>query len=598
MRPVSIAHVHGQHAVSNFLWLAVISMHHQMLALGLKALRAHDLQRQPFMPIPMAAPAPMVMQAPAPAPFPAPAPGPQSWDNIFPGMPGAGGMFPGMGEDSSMPLGPRAPEFSVPQCGVETAGPMCFGNEDAGGMILPPALMSGLRGFWPFDDSVDDVSGLRNHGYGEVAPGPAFGGQGSSAFFRRSFLEVPDEAGSLRLESFSYTFWLYLIEDGAPTGLQICPIIRKGLGTSERFIGDAARTYDAAPAILYDSYSRRLRIEMLTVGAPGSMPGMSLLEAFESNARLRGGRWLHVALLRDDADKRTRLYVNGVLDASHVSKGGLKPVQEPLYVGGDPITRQACNLPMYIDELRVYSRVLDPDEIEAEAAPALGGVEPSFVRLACVDCPLELAHRLCPSDYHICSSLEMHMGGYQVAHSMGYLQPGTHVWTRSAVEAARQRRRAEEARQLRRAKQAQREQQRKEVVTNASAAAEEHAQQAAQGAEGAEGAAVEPEASRTFNGVPPGAAGAAGGAGAYGDASGGFATGGPEGTAAGREGFAAGGSDGYTSGATAGSDGWKDEVRATVVSLVEQHAAPTQLETAGVALAIPDLGLGLCCADS
>lgn len=592
MRPMPIAHVCGQHAVSNLLWLAVISMHDRMLALGLKALRAQALQRQPYLNIPMAAPAPVVMQAPAPAPFPAPfpAPGPQSWDNIFPGMPGAGGMFPGMGEDSSMPLGPRAPEFSVPQCGVEIAGPMCFGDQDAGGMILPPALPDGLRGFWPFDDSVDDASGLKNHGYGTVAAGPAFGGQGSSAFFRRSFLEVPDEAGSLRLESFSYTFWLYMIEDGAPTGLQICPIMRKGLGTSERFIGDAARTYDAAPAILYDSYSRRLRIEMLTVGAPGSMPGMSLLEAFESNARLRGGRWLHVALVRDDADKRTRLYVNGVLDASHVSKGSLKPVQEPLYVGGDPITRQACNLPMYIDELRVYSRVLDPDEIEAEAAPALGGVEPSFVRLACVDCPLELAHRLCPSDYHICSSLEMHMGGYQIAHSMGYLQPGTHVWTRSAVEAARQRRQAEEARRLRQAKQAQREQERKEVVQNAhnaSAAAEEQAQQAAQGAEGAEGAAVEPEASRTFNGQPPGAGG---GAGASGDASsaGGWSETG--GSAAG----------GYAGGATAeGTHGWKDEVRATVVSLVEQHAAPDSISNTVAALGgIPDLGLGLCCADS
>jgi len=297
-----------------------------------------------------------------------------------------------------------------------------------------------------------------------------------------------------------------------------------------------------------------------------------------------------VALVRDDADKRTRLYVNGVLDASHVSKGSLKPVQEPLYVGGDPITRQACNLPMYIDELRVYSRVLDPDEIEAEAAPALGGVEPSFVRLACVDCPLELAHRLCPSDYHICSSLEMHMGGYQIAHSMGYLQPGTHVWTRSAVEAARQRRQAEEARRLRQAKQAQREQERKEVVQNAhnaSAAAEEQAQQAAQGAEGVEGAAVEPEASRTFNGQPPGAAG---GAGAYGDAS----------SAAGWSETGGSAAGGYAGGATAeGTRGWKDEVRATVVSLVEQHAAPDSISNTVAALGgIPDVGLGLCCADS
>jgi len=375
-----------------------------------------------------------VIAGPAPAPTGAgPAPAPVTWDMIFPGIPGGGAQH--LSEDSpDVKLGPKAPEFSTEQCGVETAGPICFGDEETGGqIILPAAVQPGLRGYWPFDQaSALDVSGNKNHGYGTVAPGPAWGGQGSSAFFRRTYLEVPDSSATLRLADFSYTFWVYLIED-TPGGLLTCPLLRKGVGSSERFMGESGRTYDAAPAILYDRSSNRLRVEIITSG-----DGVPTLEAFMSNARIRSGRWVHVAVTRADRERRTRLYVNGILDASHETKGNLRPMEEPLYIGGDPLTREHCNLPMYIDELRVYDRAIEADEIEAEAAPALQGVEPSFVRLACVDCPLEVAQRLCPTHYHICGSLEMHMGGYQVAHSMGYLQPGMHVWTRSAAEALRQ----------------------------------------------------------------------------------------------------------------------------------------------------------------
>ncbi len=34
---------------------------------------------------------------------------------------------------------------------------------------------------------------------------------------------------------------------------------------------------------------------------------------------------------------------------------------------------------MYLDELKVYSRELKEFEIEAEAAPALGGIEPNYI---------------------------------------------------------------------------------------------------------------------------------------------------------------------------------------------------------------------------
>jgi len=544
-----------QHAMLYVAFLCLLSTE---TASSLKALRASV--GQPFAQAQSSAPgaAPIAGFAPAAAPFlgpaPAPAPLPQTWDNIFPDIPGSGGPAGGQQVNLSFTVGPFAPEFSTPQCGVEAAGPICFGDDEVGvQMVLPAAVSAGVRGYWSFDQgSVSDLSGNKNHGYASVAPGPALGGQGSSAFFRRSFLEVLDSAGTLALEEFSYTFWVYLIEDGEGNGLQTCPIMRKGLGSSERYVGDDGRSYAAAPAILYDRFTRRLRIETLTQGAPGTNPGQPLLEAFESNAKLRSSRWVHIAVVRADKEKRTRLYVNGILDASHLTKGHIMFAQEPLYIGGDPYTREHCNLPMYIDEVRVYDRVLEADEIEAEAAPALQGVEPSFVRLACVDCPLEVAQRSCPSTYHICTSLDMHMGGYQVAHSMGYLQRGTHVWTHSA-EIARHKKLKPEA---------------------------------------------DPKATTDPGNVTGSGSEAAGGESVVAEVSGGPAEPENEPEPAPNAAINSGGVNGqYNMGGDAAkSDAWPGEtVRATVVSLLQPEETPG---AAAVAMAnLPKLGLGLCCAD-
>lgn len=338
----------------------------------------------------------------------------------------------------ALPVGPGnvAKPFSLAECEVELTGPICMGDEEHGREVrLPMALAAGLRGFWSFDqNSVLDATSYRNHAFGRLAVGPAQGGQGSSAFFRRSFLEVTDAQGTLQLKDFSYTFWVYLIDDPTSKGLKLCPLVRKGLGGSVP-IGDLGRQSDASPAVLFDRFSQRLRVEFVTSGAPDLDPSLTLAEAFESNARLRTGRWYHISVLRWDNARTTHLYVNGVLDSSHITKGFLRPMREPIFVGGDPLTAESCDLPMYIDELKVYDRPLDVDEIQAEAAPALMGIEPAFVRLACVNCPLELASRSCTEGYHVCSSIEMHMGGYQVAHSLGWLSPGGRAWNRQNVVA-------------------------------------------------------------------------------------------------------------------------------------------------------------------
>jgi len=293
---------------------------------------------------------------------------------------------------------------------------------------LPPARPLGLQGLWSFDDaSAVDTSGNNIHGVTPIVAGPSFAGQGSSAYFHRTFLTIPGTS-HLHLQDFTYTFWLYLVsqdDDGVDSppaeGLKRCTILRKGLDNTFQ------QSFAAAPAILFDRESGRLRVELLT--SESQAHG----EHLESNARLGHERWYHVAVVRLNGARRTRLYVNGILDASVGSGGYVMPNDEPLYVGGDPVLNTQNDVPMYIDELRVYDRPLTPDEIQAEAAPALGGVEPSFVRLSCISCPLETAMQNCPDGYHICNSLELHMGGYQVARTLGWLESDSHVWSHATV---------------------------------------------------------------------------------------------------------------------------------------------------------------------
>mmetsp|Transcript_39387 Transcript_39387/g.117899 ORF Transcript_39387/g.117899 Transcript_39387/m.117899 type:complete len:446 (+) Transcript_39387:117-1454(+) len=319
------------------------------------------------------------------------------------------------------------------KCEIDASGPICFGSEDQ--LLLPPAMPDGVVGSWSFDDEVPlDASGYGNHGEGTVMAGPSLAGQGSSAFFHHSLLAIPG-ASALALHDFSYTFWLYLIEEhipgGARRGPEACPVVSKGAQLLQLSVSATGQSAAASPAVLFNLTSRKLHVQLLVASEDGAAAS---LDVFESNARLSAGRWFHVAVVRVDGQRMTHLYVNGILDSSRNSEGYTMTNQEPLYVGGDPGSRERCSLPMYIDELKVYNRPAEVDEIQAEASPSLAGIEPAMVRLACMECPLETAIQNCPEGYHICSSIELHMGGYQVARALGWLRPSTHVWSRSSHE--------------------------------------------------------------------------------------------------------------------------------------------------------------------
>jgi len=126
--------------------------------------------------------------------------------------------------------------------------------------------------------------------------------------------------------------------------------------------------------------------------------------------------------------------VNGIQDNSNSTSGWTSPNESPLYIGGTPATIEKCLLHLLVDETRYYEKELSDMEIEAEAAGALGQVEPRFVRLGCVDCTVSTAESSCTSDYHLCTSIELHSGAYSVSRINGWTELNKNVWSYSALE--------------------------------------------------------------------------------------------------------------------------------------------------------------------
>merc|ERR1712150_200094 len=202
------------------------------------------------------------------------------------------------------------------------------------------------------------------------------------------------------------------------------------MGLRKGTVAPKSQLYANAPALLYSPASGGLKASVST-----SVNGTHVLEELVSNARLASDRWMHLAVVKHK--QSLLVYVNGILDAKMTLTGTLVHNKYPLYIGGDPFTADSdtCQFGVYLDDFRAYSRALAPHELRAEASPALGGVDHSFVHLGCLDCSLRDELIKCPASRHICTSMELHTGGYQVARSLGWLRAGVHVWTYDAAGA-------------------------------------------------------------------------------------------------------------------------------------------------------------------
>jgi hypothetical protein len=188
-----------------------------------------------------------------------------------------------------------------------------------------------------------------------------------------------------------------------------------------------------APAVYLEPRIRQIKVAVSTKPAAGGASDAATVSV-SSSSRVQFERWTHIAVVRKS--KSLQLFVNGILDGMNVtdSEGSTELNQGSLYVGNTPWQVDAGTFPMYVDELKLFGRAVSADEIEAEASPALGGVEPAFARLGCASCSYDDATTSCPEDYHLCSAMELHIGGYQIARTMGWGEWSSHIWSKGMRE--------------------------------------------------------------------------------------------------------------------------------------------------------------------
>eukprot|EP00828_Plagiopyla_frontata_P005013 TRINITY_DN11943_c0_g1_i2.p4 TRINITY_DN11943_c0_g1~~TRINITY_DN11943_c0_g1_i2.p4 ORF type:complete len:114 (+),score=24.45 TRINITY_DN11943_c0_g1_i2:698-1039(+) len=92
-----------------------------------------------------------------------------------------------------------------------------------------------------------------------------------------------------------------------------------------------------------------------------------------------------------------------------------------------------CNLASYIKDFRFYDKQLTIYEIQAESAPALGGLAANQIKLSCIRCTLNEAQGNCPGSYHLCTTQELHTGVAQIAKLMGWTEWMPNIWAYEAV---------------------------------------------------------------------------------------------------------------------------------------------------------------------
>lgn len=320
----------------------------------------------------------------------------------------------------------QPPLFSINECDMITDGPICLSNGDR--IFLPFASKNGLNGYWNFDEEKAlDQSGNRNHLIGVVDAGPAFGGYGSSSFFSNgNYLYVSNDTAFNSFRDFSLTFLVFIKTDmNENKGIRNCPLIQKGNDDL------SSKTYQRNPAIYYDRKDKKVSVYIKANNRKEDPQG----EVIISNGKLFQNRWYHIAVVKNN--NKVYLYLNGLLDSQIILKGYNQQFQiskAPLYIGNVPWLQADCSFPFLIDELRYYSIALDKDYIQAEASPILGGIEPSYIEIGCLECTIKKAATICNEGYRLCTSIELHTGGYQIARSLGLITSSNSlIWTHNSL---------------------------------------------------------------------------------------------------------------------------------------------------------------------
>ena len=208
-------------------------------------------------------------------------------------------------------------------------------------------LDRGLVAYFPFDSSATDHSRYKNHGQvnGAVPTWDRFGNIHSAFYFDGidDYIEVADDSSLYFSNEFSLCAWVNL-QSGKAWGNRI---IDKAVGSQGT--GFVLDTYDA------DKTGRSVRLQAVN----GWKYASDTLLALEE--------WYYVVATFKDGEGR--IYINGELNTQ--SQGEQKTLVNdavPLRIGFDTGVRVSRDFDDgfhgAIDEVRVYNRSLDPQEVK------------------------------------------------------------------------------------------------------------------------------------------------------------------------------------------------------------------------------------------
>jgi len=228
-------------------------------------------------------------------------------------------------------------------------------NTDMGAYGSFADLSDGLVAYYPFDGNANDESGNGNDGTenGGLSYGTGVSGQAASFDGTDDYIQVSNNS-TLELNR-HLTISYFMSPQPDPAGN---PVICKNRHTGNNY---SSWIRPGSAGLSFQQYPQ------------GSTDGVEY--TFRSETPLEAGKWIHVAMLRDDT--AVKIYLDGVLVKEGTADYEANEKGESLFIGYDG----GFGYPKFkglLDDLRIYDRALSPAEIQTLSEQPVLSVTPAF----------------------------------------------------------------------------------------------------------------------------------------------------------------------------------------------------------------------------
>ena len=310
------------------------------------------------------------------------------------------------------------------ECSLNIEGEISINNDQK--IYTNDKIPDGLVSYYSFDYKrlIDEVG--KNHPQhilSEITFTPGVAGIGQALLFDN---KLNNNKTKLKIDFiteitqiFTYSFWIFLFpfkENDAEVR-----ILQRG----ENSIINDKTIYQNLPGFYMNTKTSKLNFLLNTIQDLGESPGSKL----ETVGGLIVNSWTNIHLIKDL--KSIKIILNGMLDSEAKLPNLLNinhQTVNSLFIGNNVLN-------FMFDELRVYNKVVNFDFIQASVSSFFSSVSYLYqFSLGCSNCSLENANKICSEPRSLCSSLELHLGGYLLGKSVGWIVKGTRVWSKESYD--------------------------------------------------------------------------------------------------------------------------------------------------------------------